>query len=388
MGSHAAGVPQRTGGTAVRSAPSPELVDRLLSLALRGIAKSYQPATHDVVFTRRCVGVEHLRVVPEGSSLRYTAMVALGMHRLPESDQRAALAGLSARELAAGLVDRCASGADLGDIAVVCWAAAETGAANAPDSLDRLLAALTDEVPLPTVHAAWALTALVAARRLGATKAAADRLRDRLIASRRTDRALFGHATEGGRFVGCFADQVYPIQALARFAQVYGDATALDAANACADQICELQGADGQWWWHYDSRTDRVLEGYPVYSVHQHAMAPMALHDLRAAGGHDHAESIELGLSWLESTPERAVTLIDDEHAAVWRKIARREFPRKSVRAAKASVRRVLPGAEFSLLDRATPPLAVDWECRPYELGWLLYAWTGREGVPDGDLAR
>ena len=106
-------------------------------------------------------------------------------------------------------------------------------------------------------------------------------------------------------------------------------AKALQAADACAAMICDLQGPAGQWWWHYDSRNDRVLEGYPVYSVHQHAMAPMALHDLAAAGGADHGASIELGLSWLESPPELAVQLIDDEQGVVWRKVARREFPRK-----------------------------------------------------------
>jgi hypothetical protein len=29
------------------------------------------------------------------------------------------------------------------------------------------------------------------------------------------------------------------------------------------------------------------------------------------------------------------------------------------------------------LLDRVCPPGVIDYECRPYELGWLLYAWVG-----------
>ena len=40
-------------------------------------------------------------------------------------------------------------------------------------------------------------------------------------------------------------------------------------ARAAWSTICTVQGNSGQRWWHYDSRTDRVVEGYPVYSVHQ-----------------------------------------------------------------------------------------------------------------------
>jgi hypothetical protein len=363
--------------------PTLELLNLIRPLALSGVALAYQPDRGQVVFTRR--RIQGGQVVPEGSSVRYTAMVALGLHRLPEVDQRRALAGLSAAELANHLADRAATCTDLGDLAVICWAVAETGGSSV-SAVDRLLTLLRSDKPVPTVHAAWALTALVAARRLESTKAPAARLRDRLVASRRRGQALFGHAIEGGRFVGCFADQIYPIQALARYAQVHGDEGALDAANSCAARICELQGRAGQWWWHYDSRTDRVIEGYPVYSVHQHAMAPMALHDLRAAGGADHGDAIDLGLSWLAAPPERDVQLIDVDEAVVWRKIARREYPNKSVRAVKTGVRRVAPRAGFAAVDRLVPPVRVDWECRPYELGWLLYAWTGEQGVPDGDL--
>ena len=105
---------------------------------------------------------------------------------------------------------------------------------------------------------------------------------------------FFGHLATGtgpagwlrGR-IGSFADQVYPIQALARYHLAVHDDRALEIANSCAAQICRLQGDGGQWWWHYDARNGSVIEGYPVYSVHQDAMAPMALLDLFDAGGTD-----------------------------------------------------------------------------------------------------
>src|SRR5205085_4135860 len=127
------------------------------------------------------------------------------------------------------------------------------------------------------------------------------RARDTLLTSRHKGSPLFPHATGPGLLpwyrthVACFADQVYPIQALARLYHSGNDADALAAAEECAARICELQGDGGQWWWHYDARTGRVIEGYPVYSVHQHAMAPMALLDLAEAGGSGRMADIARG---------------------------------------------------------------------------------------------
>jgi hypothetical protein len=174
--------------------------------------------------------------------------------------------------------------------------------------------------------------------------------------------------------VGCFADQVYPIQALARLHAETGDTEALRVANQVAAGICEAQGEHGQWWWHYDARSGAVVEGYPVYSVHQLSMAPMALLDLGEAGGDTHIAEIALGLGWMLERPESAESLIDEKLALTWRKVAR-EDPRKLVRGIKAVASRTGIGAGLGTLDRIYPAAAVDRECRPYELGWLLYAW-------------
>ena len=38
-----------------------------------------------------------------------------------------------------------------------------------------------------------------------------------------------------------------------RYAEVFGDVTAREAALHCAKQVVPV-GPDGQWWWHYDHR--------------------------------------------------------------------------------------------------------------------------------------
>ena len=35
------------------------------------------------------------------------------------------------------------------------------------------------------------------------------------------------------------------------------------------------------------------------------------------------------------------------------------------------------PGARIPFLESLLPPGPIDYECRPHELGWLLYAWSG-----------
>jgi hypothetical protein len=214
--------------------------------------------------------------------------------------------------------------------------------------------------------------------------------RDRLLRARIGDSPLFPHATGPGlvpwyrAHVSCFADQTYPLQALARaHASGGGDPEALAASEACAARICELQGDGGQWWWHYDARRGTVVEGYPVYSVHQHAMAPTALFDLADAGGTDFGASIRKGLRWMADVPELAGNpepMILDELGVTWRKVYRGDS-KKAVRAARGLGTRVAPNLRLKSLDRVFRPTSVDRECRPYEFGWMLFAWLGGERI-------
>ena len=208
------------------------------------------------------------------------------------------------------------------------------------------------------MDAAWTVSALVAARSLAPVEAHLEGARRRLLAARRS--ALFPRNTEGSAswyrgHVGSFANQVYPLQALARLHASSDDQSALAAASAVAEAICTAQGESGQWWWHYDSRLGTVVEGYPVYSVHQHSMAPMALMDLVDAGGESHLDSIRRGLGWLARPPETGEALVLDDPPITWRKVARGDR-RKAVRGLRAASTRVRAGWHLSVLDRIFPP--------------------------------
>ncbi|MEU8759269.1 hypothetical protein [Streptomyces sp. NPDC048659] len=372
--------------------PLHDLAVRLLDVAERGLPAMLLPEGTGFVFTRAGHRADDgtVRLEQRGTSVRYAAITVLGARFLPLDRQRAVLGGHTAEEFAGELIERLPGVRNLGDAALIAWAAADTGHPKLSDALDRVTALDEPGRPQYTVEAAWVLSAYAAAR---GTLDVEDRLkaaRDRLLNARIGAGPLFPHATGPGlnpwyrAHIGCFADQTYPLQALARAHASGDDPEALAAADACATRICALQGDGGQWWWHYDARRGTVVEGYPVYSVHQHAMAPTALLDLTEAGGTDFGEPIRKGLRWMTEVPELAAAgaaepMILDELGVTWRKVYRGD-PKKAVRAARGLTTRVAPGLRLGALDGVFRPTAVDRECRPYEFGWMLHAWLG--GMP------
>jgi hypothetical protein len=197
---------------------------------------------------------------------------------------------------------------------------------------------------------------------------------------------IFGHAARSGSlagrtrgWIGSFADQVYPIYAMVLFAKAYGDREAEARSLQCGRAICDAQGEKGQWWWHYDSSTGRVLEGYPVFSVHQHAMAPMALLALSQLTQKDFNPWIYRGLDWINKGNELQFDMENSAAKVVWRCICRKSSGLNGYVSA-ALQRRILDPTESS------DALKVLFECRPYELGWLLYAFAGRVKNPSSPL--
>lgn len=356
------------------------VIRRMIALSRQGLPRMFLPRQHHFAFTRKRQPDGQLAL--KGTSPRYGAITVLGALYLEESAQRTIFGGESALEFTGRMLRDLDAQTNLGDLALVTWAAAQL---SHPD-LRRAVTLLRDRdgasCDCPTVEAAWVLSGLVAARTQVPVDPEIEQARDRLLAIASQASGIFPHWTNlaaapwARRHVGCFADQVYPIQALARYAKASADGRALAAASRCAEQICRRQGPAGQWWWHYDSRTGEVVEGYPVYTVHQDSMAPMALLDLQEAGGPDHGEAIRLGLHWMIRAAEVDRCLIDDEQALIWRKVAR-SGPGKLVRQLRAAASRLHPDLRLLWLNGLFRPTKIDYEDRPYHLGWILHTWLG-----------
>jgi len=178
-----------------------------------------------------------------------------------------------------------------------------------------------------------------------------------------------------GKYIACFADQVYPIIALSTYGRCFDDKHSVALAAGAVEQICRLQGGLGQWWWHYDTAQGKVCEEYPVFSVHQDAMAPMAIMASDSMTGLNHHRETELGLRWSFGNNELNANLILNGTGIIWRDIEKRE---------PAKISRVLRGflsvAGLQSLHRLSGKCFIGFrinrECRPYHLAWILYAWA------------
>jgi hypothetical protein len=171
---------------------------------------------------------------------------------------------------------------------------------------------------------------------------------------------------------------VYPIHGLAEYARVTGTAPAQEILRV-ADRVVELQGPLGQWWWVYRPRTGRVVEGYPVFTVHQHAMAFMALAPLVNLGLRDYREQLGRGLQWIFGPNELDTPLVDFDADFFSRCIQRRGGEAEGLLGMSRSQWWQAVLSSWSRQPRTRPEPGADElevleEYRPYELGWLLYA--------------
>ena len=361
-------------------------VQRLVALATRGLVPMFDEQRKLFCYTRKKTDQG---LVCEGLSPRYTMMTLMGLHRLEEAGGESPIA---IQPVLQSLLANLDWVTDIGDLGVLLWMCALV----APDRLAELEGRVDLETALVryraakrgvTMELAWFLTglsnwALACPEKLMRLKDLAFNTFG-MLKKNRGDQGFFGHVSRRGSLnglvrgrIGSFADQVYPVYAMTRFFQAYQEDSAIQMALQCGRGLCDAQGSLGQWWWHYDSSTGRVLEGYPVFSVHQHAMGPMTLFALGEAAQCDFSPWIYRGLNWINAKNELQFNMEDDSAQLVWRCQYR---PTSQVKTyLKAAMIPRSSGTPY----QAKKDLKVLFECRPYELGWLLYAFASRCGKP------
>jgi hypothetical protein len=360
---------------------APLELNELIGQATRGLVQMFD-AKRKLFCYRLNLGENGL--VREGYSHRYTIIALLGLRQL----ERAGLPSpIDVKETLQSLFKDRNQINSAGDLGLLLWLCAEA----APEEMERicfsrdLKTALTlfpDARHGRTMELAWLLSGLA-----HAVLARDEQLSDLtsltakvfgMLRSNQGRSGIFGHLaarkTVSGMIrsrVGSFADQVYPIYALVRLAQAYDYDEPLKMAQKCADAICTLQGPLGQWWWHYDAHSGRAVQRYPVYSVHQDGMAPMALFALGEATGRDFSPSINQGLQWITGRNELKCNLQDAPLRTIWRSI----FPTAKYHGYICELLTYWGLTPEGLSPRG---LSIKMECRPYHLGWLLYAFAPR----------
>ncbi|MHB8413559.1 MAG: hypothetical protein ACYDDI_16655 [Candidatus Acidiferrales bacterium] len=355
-------------------------VPTLSDLAVRGLERMYDPHTH-----RFCLRLKQTErgLVTEGFSHRYTLMSLLGLYRL---EAAGAPSPIPVRAETLRLLEQADWLDNVGDLGLLLWLVALAAPEEFPRAwskleAERALQRYPDVRRVPTMEMSWFLTGLshAALARTGSRPNLERLARETwsLLKKNWGHSGFFGHQARRGTLegfvrghVGSFADQIYPVYALARFAQAFQDAEALSVARACGEALCVAQGPLGQWWWHYDSAVGRVAGRYPVYSVHQDGMAPMALFALGEAASVSFEPFIWKGLDWITGRNELECDLRVLAEGLIWRCIYRPSH--------KQFTENVLSSFCPGAVSASPQDLDIRFECRAYHLGWLLYAFAGR----------
>ncbi|HTQ95867.1 MAG TPA: hypothetical protein VMH89_03625, partial [Candidatus Acidoferrum sp.] len=358
--------PMRAQSNATTRVDVPELID----LAVRGLGPMFNEKEQLFCYrrTKTPSGMQQ-----EGLSPRYTIMTLLG---LIEYEKAGGTSPFAIDSLLDRLLENRAWPEGAGDFGLLAWLTAVRAPKKLPALFSRFDVSNAFEKYQDlrngnTMEMAWFLTGLSYV-----AMAAQSGVPDIRGLAEKTFRALvknqglqfFGHLdrsqTNSGKirgWMGSFADQVYPILAFTRYSQAFHSKDAQQLALECARGICREQGALGQWWWHYDSRMGRVASMYPVFSVHQDAMAPMVLFAAGEATGEDFREYIYLGLDWVGGQNELGRDLRDTEHNLVWRRI--HPVP-------ESSMQLDVLASHFHIYRKAsTRSMDILWESRPYHLG-------------------
>jgi hypothetical protein len=327
---------------------------------------------------------------PLGRSARYTLMVQLGVMRAQAAGYALPFDPDGLDAVSWDALDGGSLGP--GDIGLMLWVDARRGGgcgATLADRLDASLAATGGLKSRLGMELGWIVTGLAHHMAAGGSRTGATVLSkalDQLLIHNSTPSGLFLHSGEDvwrRRFPN-FATQIYSVLALATVARYGLDDRALPAAIAAADLLLELQLHDGGWPWLFDAERGTVVERYEIYSVHQDAMAPMALLELwEVCRDQRYIAAVARSLAWIYGSNELGADMIDYDNGLVLRSIRRKRVQSRLWAGAKtaASFAGLSAGGASALL---TETNATD---RPYHFGWVLEAWCGRESSLDGDAA-
>ncbi len=362
-----------------------KITELLCVTAQKGLVDNYSRDTFFEGDTIIKIQHEQLNMT---SNLRYITIAQIGIKHWQSFHKNSSLPDLWEH-----IIRRRQEIDTAGDLGLAIWAGAESKASDCVDFVEKLTGSWERiKKDCNAVELAWVVQGMVCFSQFQQMSKQMTRMltnaRDRLIALYCADSQLFArHHRKGfgviiSRRIACFADQVYPILALANYGKYFKHDQSIEIAAAVADSICRLQGPKGQWWWHYHVKTATVSEEYPVFSVHQDAMGPMALLAIDEAAGSDHNSYIEKGLGWLEICNESNKKMIVSEKGIIWRDIHRREIGKMY-----REIRGLFITEGLSKLHRLAGSnifgFLVNEECRPYHLGWILYSWANQ--LPESD---
>jgi hypothetical protein len=173
-----------------------------------------------------------------------------------------------------------------------------------------------------------------------------------------------------------FATGVYLTLACFQYGEFFEHEPSIKRALQCVQSLQKCQGSRGEWPWFYDVPSGKVLDIYPIFSVHQDGMAPAYLHHAVTHGHPGARESMLSSFYWILGDNQLGCSMLAKEEGMIYRSQARSQRFQRERRAMRAVI-------NCAFNQDATPVdpknLSVTPECRSYHLGWVLWSFAGRE---------
>ncbi len=173
-----------------------------------------------------------------------------------------------------------------------------------------------------------------------------------------------------------FGGIVYFLKALAEYAAAFNNKYAEVMFKEGTSKILEFQGPRGEWPWFYNVFDSKVVDWYPIYSVHQDSMAMLFLLpavDLGVAGA---AQAIERSYSWLFGNNQLGTPMmITSPQFFIYRCLRRRGSLERPKRLARSTLLSAVGKSAGFATNRQ---VEVVRHGRSYHPGWILFAWSPR----------
>jgi hypothetical protein len=174
-----------------------------------------------------------------------------------------------------------------------------------------------------------------------------------------------------------FGGIVYFLKALAEYAAAFNNKYAEVIFKEGVSKMLEFQGPRGEWPWFYNVFDSKVVDWYPIYSVHQDSMAALFLLpalDLSIGGA---AQAIEKSYRWLFGNNQLGLPMmVTSPDFFIYRCIHRRGALERPKRFGRSALLSAIPkSAGFA----ANRQLEVIKHGRSYHPGWILFAWSPRK---------
>lgn len=175
-----------------------------------------------------------------------------------------------------------------------------------------------------------------------------------------------------------FGSSVYYLRGLYEYGVAAEDEAVLDRFANGAKMLLAAQGPLGEWPWMFDVRTAQPTDFYPVFAVHQDAMAMLFLFPALALNIQGAQSAIERSLSWCFGENELGISMYKDTPFVAHRSIERGERLSRLRRYARS----VGHSPTAAAATTGVANLRLNPECRSYHLGWMLFVWSASPKQP------